>query len=711
MRNVNRIALVIPLVLLVLCAFGGCQGSRVDTISQEPGASMGGDPAQQPGFDTFLPSPRALLQGQEQDKIVSAFPESYIKYGNAYDATLPENNVLPGPNNSVEFMPSWSDVNGKDATTLAYCFYRYTIPNYSLGAELRYGWSISPPEIKTVWFGLSNWGRDRWDWLPAKASGISYFSSADPYFSAGDEMYVVVVCASDDICVMRHLRLGEMPPADIVLKTTPRYSRPPTTITGNASGSTMPVGTIEKYEWDWDNDGTFEEDTDTNPVGFAQFITEGDFTYTARITSSYGEQATGSDTITVVEPWTHSWGTDLYQDIEGVATDGSEYCYAAGSMMRSAGHRDALLLKYRLDGELEWAAACGGSNYDAASDIKINENGIFTVGSTDSYGAGANDVLIQRWDVEGNVAWSRVWGTAGADLGHALALTADAVYVVGQSEAMGNMDVILLKYDFDGNFVWARAWGGTGYDTAADIASSFLSIYTVWYVFITGATSSPSLLHQDVLYLKFGENGSLQTERVWRSDMEENQFGGAIAVYDDGFEGEVFIAGSIGDIDQRKALLVAFDGFSFARTWSNSTECVAYGVLRSAGNLYIAGRDMELGISSGGFVADFSETGSLQNSAYWADADHNTGITAFCPFPGTGLLIGGNCEAADLGTWASATGTVTDPGGTWTDYAGTVNVPVGSTGSPDISAVKVTSGVEDIGGGDVDALLSVVQFP
>jgi hypothetical protein len=711
MLNVNRIALVIPLILLALCAFGGCQGSRVDTISQEPGASLGSDPAQQPGFDTFLPSPRAMLERQELEKAASAFPESYIRYGDSYEATLPENNVLPGPHNSVEFMPSWSDATGKTPADLAYCIYGYSIPSYSLGAELRYGWSMAPPEIGTVWFGLSNWDSDRWDWIPATESGISYFSSADPYFSESDEMYVVVVCASDDISVMRHLRIGGMPPADVVLVSTPRYSRPPVTVGGDATGSTVPVGTVESYEWDWDNDGTFEDDSGSTPTSSSSYDAVGDHSFSVRVTSSYGEQATGSDTFTVVEPWTHSWGTDLYQDIGEVATDGSEFCYSAGSTMRSAGHRDALLLKHSLGGELVWAAAWGGEEHDSLADVKFSHDGIFTVGQSDSYGVGDYDVLLQRWDEDGNIVWSSVWGTAGIDRGAALALTDSAVYVAGASEAMGDMDVILLKYDFDGAFLWARTWGCPGYDAGTDIASTYQPIPDKYSLYVTGATS-PSV-YQYVLYLEFEEDASFNTERVWRSDTQDHQFGGAITVYSFITNKHIYIAGSIGDADQREALLVkAGTGTgNLARCWSSSTECVAYDVLRSADNLYIAGRGWELGISSGGFVAGFSLSGSLQNSAYWADTDDNTGITALHVFPGSGLLVGGNCRAADLGSWSGTSSTVTNPGGTWSDYCGTISVPMGSTGSPAVSAVKVTSGAVDTGGGGSDTLLSVVQFP
>lgn len=714
MLNVNRIALVIPLMLLVLCAFGGCHGSRVDSISQELGTGTDNS-EEQPGFGTFLPSPRALLESQEQDKTASVLPESFIKYGNQYEATLPENNVLPGPQNSVEFMPSWSDTNGKVPTNLAYCIYRYTIPSYSLGAELRYGWGgIAPQEISTVWFGLSNWDNDRWDWIPATESGVSYFSSTDPYFSTGDEMYVVVVCASDDICVMRHLRIGEMPPADVVIESRPRYSRPPVTVNGDASASTMPVGTNERYEWDWDNDGTFEDDSGSTPTSSSSYDAVGDHSFSVRVTSSYGEQAIGSDTISAIEPWTHSWGTNLYQDITGIVTDGSEFCYSAGSITRSAGHRDALLLKHSLGGELVWAAAWGGEDGESLADVKYSFGDVFTVGATESYGDGEEDVLLQRWDEDGNAVWSSTWGTAGLDRGAALALTDSAVYVAGATMAMGTMDVLLLKYDFDGNFIWAYNWNGDGdYDVGTDIASAYVPFpSSEYYLYVTGATFQPSLPCQHVLYLQIDEDGGSHAERVWRSYTQDHQIGHAIAVY--GFSvKDVYIAGSIGDVDQRKALLVKVGtGIgNLALAWGNNTECVAYDILRSAENLYIAGRGWNLGLSSGGFVADFSLSGSLENSAYWADADHNTGITALHAFPGSGLLVGGNCEAADLGSWAATSSAVTDPGGIWIDDSGVFSVPMGSTGSPAVNAVKITSGVVDIGGGDWDALLSVVQFP
>jgi len=705
-----HLAVSLPLIfLLTIVLFTGCRSSTGSVI-EPPETLTGGETPT--AMVELLPSPRALLVGQEQARAASAAETDYINYGGNFEAALPNQNALAAPSNSVEFQPSWSEPDNSAASRLAYCIYKFTIPGFDRTAQLRYGWTIAPAEANTVWFGLSDWPNDTWCWLRGQESGMSAIGTAEPYFNATGVLYVAVVCANDDIGVMRYLRVGEMPAADLALSARPRYARPPVSVTGDATGSTMPVGTVESHAWDWDNDGTFEEDTGANPMATSTFTTVGDHTFKVRVTSSYGEQATTSGTTSVINPWTHSWGTDIYQDVGGIVTDGSEFCYVAGSTMRTAAHRDALLLKYSLTGDLGWAKAWGGASHDELEDVEVYQTGVFTVGQTDSYGAGDFDVLLQRWDANGNVVWSRVWGTAGTDRGNALAHTDTALYVVGQTMAMGDMDVLLLKYDFDGNLIWARTWGGAGYDTGADIVAHYQQLQTAYRLYLTGASTSPAPPIQDVLFLEFDEDAATHVERTWRSDTEDSQYGGAIVVT--GFVAEhIYIAGSVGAMDEREALLVEVGTGTgnLARGWSNSTESVAYGVAVIGGNMYINGRGWNLGVSSGGFVAEFSPSGSLQNSTFWADGDDNTGITALKAFPGTGFLVGGNCHAANDGAWAGAAGTVTSPGGTWTDYAGVVNVPVESTASPTQAAEDLTGGVVDTGGGHWDTLLSIVEFP
>jgi YD repeat-containing protein len=73
------------------------------------------------------------------------------------------------------------------------------------------------------------------------------------------------------------------------------------TVTFNASSSSDTDGTIVKYEWDLNNDGTFETNTGTNPVATRSFTAEGDFDIRLRVTDNGGATDLTVRTITVLD--------------------------------------------------------------------------------------------------------------------------------------------------------------------------------------------------------------------------------------------------------------------------------------------------------------------------------------------------------------------------------------------------------------------------
>ncbi len=66
------------------------------------------------------------------------------------------------------------------------------------------------------------------------------------------------------------------------------------TVTFNASGSSDPDGSLVKYEWDLDGNGSYETNTGSNPAASRSFAAEGSFTVGLRVT----DNLTGADTTT-----------------------------------------------------------------------------------------------------------------------------------------------------------------------------------------------------------------------------------------------------------------------------------------------------------------------------------------------------------------------------------------------------------------------------
>ncbi len=75
------------------------------------------------------------------------------------------------------------------------------------------------------------------------------------------------------------------------------------TVTFNASGSSDPDGSIVKYEWDLDGDGTFETNSGTNPIVTHTYTAEGEGTYNVRlrVTDNGGATDLAVRTLTVID--------------------------------------------------------------------------------------------------------------------------------------------------------------------------------------------------------------------------------------------------------------------------------------------------------------------------------------------------------------------------------------------------------------------------
>ncbi|HEY4093950.1 MAG TPA: PKD domain-containing protein [Baekduia sp.] len=77
---------------------------------------------------------------------------------------------------------------------------------------------------------------------------------------------------------------------------------PGESVTLSATAS-VPFGTVARYEWDLDGDGTFETDTGTDPVAtFSRATPGGPYSLRVRVTADGGATATAETSVTVMSP-------------------------------------------------------------------------------------------------------------------------------------------------------------------------------------------------------------------------------------------------------------------------------------------------------------------------------------------------------------------------------------------------------------------------
>ena len=84
-----------------------------------------------------------------------------------------------------------------------------------------------------------------------------------------------------------------------VFTTAPSPALAGATITFDASGSTDPDGTIAKYEWDFDNNGTYEVNGGTSATTAKSFSPAGDRTIRLRVTDNNGAVTIDTETLGV----------------------------------------------------------------------------------------------------------------------------------------------------------------------------------------------------------------------------------------------------------------------------------------------------------------------------------------------------------------------------------------------------------------------------
>ncbi len=159
------------------------------------------------------------------------------------------------------------------------------------------------------------------------------------------------------------------------------------------------------------------------------------------------------------------------------------------------GVADIFHVKYDPAGNVVWAKSYGGSGNDAASGVAVDGSGnsylsgsydspTLTIGSTTLHNSGSTDCFVMKTDSSGNPIWAKGPGGSGYDNANAIAIDqAGNAYVAGyfgspsivfDSTTLingGSLDLLVAKYSSNGNVVWAQSVTGAQADIANAIAT------------------------------------------------------------------------------------------------------------------------------------------------------------------------------------------------------------------------------------------------
>ncbi len=166
------------------------------------------------------------------------------------------------------------------------------------------------------------------------------------------------------------------------------------------------------------------------------------------------------------------------------------------------------VLKLDFSGNVVWQKAYDGSNRDKFGIVRELSDGSYVlVGYTESFGAGAGDIWVLKFDSSYNLLWAKTYGGAANDRARSVEATTDGgVVIAGETESFGagGSDAWVLKLDSNGNIEWEKTYGGTSNDYANSIKITPDNGYI-----IAGRTESFGAGGSDAWVLKLDSNGNI----------------------------------------------------------------------------------------------------------------------------------------------------------------------------------------------------------
>jgi len=192
-----------------------------------------------------------------------------------------------------------------------------------------------------------------------------------------------------------------------------------------------------------------------------------------------------------------------------IQTSDGGYAITGYTKSFGAGKADVYLVKLDANGNLQWTKTIGGPGGEVGfSLIQTSDGGYAIAGTTESFGAGEDDVYVVKLDANGTLQWTKTIGGPGDEIGHSLIQTSDGGYAIAgatKSFGAGGEDVYVVKLDANGNLQWTKTIGGKNDDAGLSLIQTSDGGYA-----IAGSTKFFGAVFSDVYVVKLDAKGNLQ---------------------------------------------------------------------------------------------------------------------------------------------------------------------------------------------------------
>ena len=234
--------------------------------------------------------------------------------------------------------------------------------------------------------------------------------------------------------------------------------------------------------------------------------------------------------------WDSIWGENGTIPT-GAAIDAAGNIYVSGLsfVVNPGSDTEALLIKFEPDGDVAWARAWGGDFFDAGRALAVTADGVYLAGETNSFFA--NDAFLVKFDTDGNVVWERDWGIDGVQapftgLTGAFGAGADAegnVYVTGNTFETGHLkNIILVKFSPLGDVLWEKV-GGPGFGNGTDVAVS--PDNTSVYISGNLLSEDPDFFGGPAFIAEFTSEGKARRANTWGGSLDDGASAESVVVH------------------------------------------------------------------------------------------------------------------------------------------------------------------------------------
>lgn len=215
------------------------------------------------------------------------------------------------------------------------------------------------------------------------------------------------------------------------------------------------------------------------------------------------------------------------------------------------------------DLSLQWIKSLGSDKLDSANAVAVGPDGsVYIAGNTDgelstdgkTVNQGQGDIFVSKFDRDGNLLWTRLFGSSGLDSVNALLIGGDNLYLAGSAagrfageDYRGNYDGLVASLNSaSGELRWAKLLGTYEGDWA-----NALALGTDGALYVAGYTEADFLglsnnaiagsQTGDAFLVRMTSSGAVETTRLVGTS--QSQEGKALAI--DG--GSLYLAGSTSD--------------------------------------------------------------------------------------------------------------------------------------------------------------------